>query len=107
MDRQRSFFDAEFDADQQAKRHARRTDPPTSHEAAEELVRSGQMDGQCREILDRLRKGPASSTDLAYYSLKYTARVSDLRRRGYTIKATRSGEVWWYTLEEQDKWTSS
>jgi hypothetical protein len=102
MNHQRSFFDDEFSADMEAKRHARRTDPPTSHEAAEDLVKSGRMEGQCAEILQRLRKGKASSEDLAYYSLKYTARISDLRQRGYVIEASQDEGVWWYTLKESE-----
>ena len=44
---------------------------------------------QTREILDRLRLGPALNTELAKIALKYTGRISDARDAGYTIRCTR------------------
>jgi hypothetical protein len=44
---------------------------------------------QCDAILDRLQSGPASNIELAKLSLKYTGRVSDLRKQGYEIKCDR------------------
>ena len=60
---------------------------------------------QCQAILDRLREGPVNNRDLAVnYSIKYTARISDLRKAGYVIKCKRhqfaTGEAW-YQLEEE------
>lgn len=99
MTHQRTFFDSEFQQDMQAKRLARRTDPATSHEAAREAVKSGRLSTQCQAILELLRQGPASSSELATISLKYSGRVSDLRKKGHHITATRDGGLWWYTLE--------
>jgi hypothetical protein len=45
----------------------------------------GRLRGQCRWILDRLRRGPATNRELASYSLKYTGRISDLRAMGCAI----------------------
>lgn len=100
--KQRSFWDDELEADLEIKRHARREDPPTSHEAAEELIESGRVSAQCKAILDRLRIGSAPSSQLAAISLKYTSRISDLRQRGYKITCSRAGAEWWYTLESPD-----
>lgn len=97
--KQRSFWDDELGRDLEIKRHARRDDPPTSHEAAEELIESGRVPAQCKAILDRLRIGPAPSSQLAAICLNYTARISDLRQRGHKITCSRAGAEWWYTLE--------
>jgi len=99
MHRQRSFFDEEFSADMEAKRLARRDDPPTSHEAARELVASGRLSRQCQIILDLLEVGPCSSSRLAGVAQNNTARISDLRRKGYAIEAYRHDGEWWYRLE--------
>lgn len=98
--KQRSFWDDELNADLEIKRHARRENPPTSHEAAEELIESGRMSAQCQAILERLQRRPAMSSELAQLSLKYTSRISDLRQRGHKITCTKHAGEWWYTLEE-------
>lgn len=41
--------------------------------------------GQCDQMLQRLRAGRVSNVELAKISLKYTSRISDLRKRGYVI----------------------
>jgi hypothetical protein len=51
------------------------TDPP-------EIERLG---GQNFRVLARLRKGPVTNTELATIALKYTSRLSDLRKAGYVI----------------------
>jgi hypothetical protein len=48
-----------------------------------------RLTGQNAAILARLRRGPATSGELAALSLKYTGRISDLRAAGYTIDAKR------------------
>ena len=45
-----------------------------------------RLSKQCREILERLKQGPATNRDLAGLSLKYTSRVSDLRAAGFKIE---------------------
>lgn len=96
---QRTIFDADFAADMDAKRLARRSDPPTSKEAAAELVATGRLSRECRGVLERLQQGRQSSRDLAAVSLKYTARISDLRAAGYEITAERTPAGWWYVLK--------
>lgn len=44
---------------------------------------------QCDRMLDLLRKGTATTDDLAAIARKYTSRITDLRKRGHKIKATR------------------
>lgn len=95
-ERQRTFFDGEFEADMEAKRHARRSDPETSHQAAAEIVQSGNLGRQCREILAHIKGRWASSAELADIALKYTSRISDLRHHGYDIKTRNSAAGWWY-----------
>lgn len=99
MDRQKTFWDEEFHQDMEAKRHARRTDPATSHQAAEDVVHSGRLSAQCAAILERLRRGPATSVELLNLAPKYTGRISDLRAKGHRIKATHEDGLWFYTLD--------
>jgi hypothetical protein len=49
----------------------------------EEARRLGK---QCASILARLQQGAASNFELASLSLKYTSRISDLRRAGYDVR---------------------
>jgi len=56
---------------------------------------------QRQAILDRLRRGPATTVELAAIALKYTGRVSELRQAGHVITATPiEGGVYRYTLVE-------
>lgn len=96
MDHQRTFFDDELHADMQVKRHARRTDPETSHQAAEEIIQSGRLGRQCRLILEAITGRWASSAELSDIALKYSGRISDLRARGYEIQVRRSNQWWYY-----------
>jgi hypothetical protein len=45
-----------------------------------------RLSKQCEAILERLRRGPATNTELAGMALKYTSRISDLRERGHVIE---------------------
>lgn len=45
-----------------------------------------RLAGQCDRILQRLRDGPATNAELAHLSLKYTSRISDLRKHGYHVQ---------------------
>jgi hypothetical protein len=75
----------------------------------EPKIRSGapreersRISRQCKEILERLRQGPATNGELVRFALKYTGRISELRQAGYKIKASvrnhETGEVT-YVLE--------
>lgn len=72
MSRQLSLFDG-----------PRRVAPRDPRVASDEKPRLG---GQNARILERLRKGPATNAELAAISLKYTARISDLRHAGYDVR---------------------
>lgn len=103
MDKQRTFFDDEFTDDMEAKRHARRSDPSNSHQAAADIVISGKMWRQCEIILHRLQQGPASSADLAALTLKYTSRISDLRKAGHHIQCQHNSSGHWvYFLYDKE-----
>lgn len=56
---------------------------PTVPEAARP-----RLSRQCRAILDRLAQGPATNAELAGIALKYTSRLSDIRKAGYGINCT-------------------
>jgi len=52
-------------------------------------------------MLSRLRQGRATNTELATMSLKYTGRISDLRKAGHDIRCVdrdRASGVTWYAL---------
>jgi hypothetical protein len=50
------------------------------------LTELRRLSGQCAAILARLHQGPASNFDLAQISLKYTSRISDIRKAGYDVR---------------------
>lgn len=52
------------------------------------LRESQRLTSQAGRILALLTSGPASNRMLAMISLKYTSRVSDLRRAGHNIVVT-------------------
>ncbi len=56
-----------------------------------------RLTSQADRILALLKAGPASNTMLAAISLKYTSRISDLRKRGHAITVVErnyeTGEV--------------
>lgn len=44
-----------------------------------------RLHSQADRILARLKTGPASNRELAAISLKYTSRISDLRKLGHDV----------------------
>jgi len=62
---------------------------------------SHKLSGQNAAILRRLRIGAASSLTLAGLALKYSSRISDLRKHGYVIHCERMQDgTHLYTLED-------
>lgn len=60
-----------------------------------------RLTGQNAAILERLKSGPETNLTLARISLKYTSRLSDLRKHGHRIRCDRlGGGVCLYTLEK-------
>jgi hypothetical protein len=60
---------------------------------------------QCNRILARLREGPTSNSELAGIALKYTGRISELRKCGHTIVVVsrdRKTGLTWYALREEN-----
>ena len=51
-----------------------------------------RLQSQTERIVTRLRKGPAYNFELAEIAIKYTGRISDLRKLGYKITCRR-GEI--------------
>lgn len=45
-----------------------------------------RLSSQSLRILHRLQQGPATARELSVLSLKYTSRVSDLRKAGYVVQ---------------------
>ena len=62
-----------------------------------------RLSRQCAEILALLRQGVATNRDLARLSLKYTGRISDLRKAGHRIEVIQRDHdigLVWYELKE-------
>lgn len=58
-----------------------------------------RLSRQCQDILEILRKGPATNKDLAAVGFRYGARIHDLKAAGYTIAITHGvGGLNTYTL---------
>ncbi len=56
---------------------------------------------QTLAIIGRLQRGPATNAELAKIALKYTGRISDARKLGYTICCKRQGgglTTYWLTV---------
>lgn len=68
--------------------------PPTDPNVRAADVK--RLTGQNAAVLARLREGPATNAELAAIALKYTSRVSDLRKAGFTV-TEKDGT---YTLKE-------
>lgn len=60
-----------------------------------------RLSGQCETILRLLEAGPRTNAELAAVSLKYSGRISDLRKAGYRIEPENlGGGLWRYQLLE-------
>lgn len=62
-----------------------------------------RLNGHCQKILERLRLGRASNRELAAISLKYTGRISDLRKAKHKVKLVsrdRETGLTFYELEQ-------
>ncbi|MEX2287446.1 MAG: hypothetical protein WD648_10175 [Planctomycetaceae bacterium] len=60
-----------------------------------------RLGSQNQEILERLRRGPATNKQLAAISINFTRRISDLKKAGHRIEAKRHRQtgIWTYRLE--------
>jgi hypothetical protein len=45
-----------------------------------------RLSAQCQAILDRLKQGPATNSELSTIAIKYTGRISDLRAAGVDVR---------------------
>lgn len=72
--------------------------PDDTHVTEPSEVR--RLAAQNMRVLARLRSGPATNVELAKIALKYTSRVSALRKAGYVIQCKRHPRgLSIYTLE--------
>ncbi len=51
-----------------------------------ELFEKPRLSRQCETMLCRLRCGRATNQELAVIALKYTSRISDLRKAGHDVR---------------------
>lgn len=66
-------------------------------------VEKHRLSRQCQAIAERLEKGRVSNRELSdAFSLKYTGRISDLRKQGWNVqvveKDRRTGLTWYALL---------
>lgn len=47
-----------------------------------------RLSKQCQLILAKLKTGPCTNYELAGVALKYTSRISDLRKHGFNVRMT-------------------
>ena len=72
---------------------------PTAPEAAKP-----RLGRQQRAILERLRRGPATNTELSQIAQRFSARIGELRDAGYDIRRTHDDHergVYVYELVER------
>jgi hypothetical protein len=55
----------------------------------------------CERVLARLRQGPASHLELYQLGVIAHSRISDLRRKGYSISCEKKGDLYEYSLLKQ------
>ena len=71
-------------------------DPPPPTDPSAFAADIPRLSAQNDAVLSRLRRGPATNTELAAISLKYTSRISDLRKildpMGMAIVCQRLGD---------------
>ncbi|MDE2097681.1 MAG: hypothetical protein KGL39_10570 [Patescibacteria group bacterium] len=62
-----------------------------------------RLSRQCREILERLRRGRASNDELSKISRKYTSRISDIRKADFDVRCMdldhKTGLAWYALFE--------
>jgi len=62
---------------------------------------ASQVTADCQLILEELRRGPTTNVALQDMVLGYRQRISDLRKKGYSIKNRKlKGRLSLYSLEE-------
>ena len=86
---------------QQRELFQRTPDMLPPYDASVERDAAPRLSRQNAAILQRLRQGPASNTQLAAIALKYTSRISDLRAAGYDVRLIeqdRATGLTWYEL---------
>ena len=68
--------------------------------------RQPRFSAQCGKILKALREGPVTNADLSKIALKYTSRISDLRKYGHKIACTFKDRKAGITVYELKRSTS-
>ncbi len=91
MIRQLSLFDE----------HVERAKFPTCDPTVPQAAKK-RLSRQCREILCRLRQGPATNVDLIAIAMNLTGRISDIRATGCVITCydrNHKTGLCWYRLD--------
>ena len=94
MSKQLTMFESFDEKERLATPLARRTDPPTSHAAAQSAVQSGLISRQCRECLEVVRMHPGLTSaelgDVSNMGSKarwiFARRLPDLEKAGLVRK---------------------
>jgi hypothetical protein len=84
---------------------ARKADAIPPRDPKVTAAEAPRLSGQNAAILARLRRGVATNKELAGIALKYTSRLSDLRKAGYAVSVVSHDHetgVVVYRLEERE-----
>lgn len=92
---------------------ARKTDPNTSHQAAEAITKNGQRGSQCKDIFDAIQAKPGSipgeiAAKIGLLSHEVTKRIHDLEVKGLVVPGTerrwagsgKNQRSWWPTSKQ-------
>lgn len=78
---------------------------PTASASVPDPVERRRLGGQSASILALLERGPVTNVSLSQIALKYTSRISDLRKAGHKIEAfdrdTATGVVWYRLMNPE------
>lgn len=70
-----------------------------------EPVELARLSRQCQDIVAVLSRGTATNQELSRISLKYTSRISDLRKRGWNVQVVdrdvKRGITWYALVPQQ------
>jgi hypothetical protein len=84
-----------------AKVNAGRTDTIFPQDHKMEIADRSRCKLHSKQILKRLKRGPATNHELTRYGMRVAARIHDLRKAGYLITSIRIDNhgTWEYRLE--------
>ena len=69
-----------------------------------EVAHRSRLSGQNKQVIERLKRGPATNRELNEIVFRYSARIFELRGHGYDITTTQvKAGLWRYELIVADE----